>query len=296
MIIVRLWGGLGNQMFQYAAARRLAHANRTELLLDAAWFGNAAAGDTARRYELSIFAIAERFAAPSQVRALRGYDIQRWPRLAKRLLRAYGYRERESWARERHYHFDPAVLRLGDGVYLDGYWQSERYFQDAADLIRTEFAFRPSPAPDNAALLEVIAGCEAVSLHVRRGDYVANARTAHYHGVCGLDYYARCVDAIAGLVASPHFFVFSDDPAWVRDNLKLPFPATHVTHNGPERAYEDLRLMSACRHNIIANSSFSWWGAWLNDTPVKIVIAPKQWFRDDSVDTADLIPERWHRL
>lgn len=296
MVIVNLFGGLGNQMFQYAAARRLAHVNQAELKLDTGWFGNGADADRTRNYGLGVFNIEESFATPAEVRAMCGRDTQGWPRLAKRILNACGYQKKSRTVQEQHYHFSPDVLQRGDNVYLDGYWQSPRYFQDVAGLIRNEFTFRPPPAPDNAAMLANITGCESVSLHVRRGDYVSNPQTAQYHGTCGLDYYARCVDLISGRVSNPHFFVFSDDPGWVRENLSIPFSVTFISHNGPKRAYEDLRLMGCCRHNIIANSSFSWWGAWLNANPDKIVLAPERWFSRPGIDTRDLLPEAWLRV
>ena len=135
-----------------------------------------------------------------------------------------------------------------------------------------------------------------MSLHVRRTDYVQNALTNKIHGVCDQDYYASCVRYIGDQVSNPHFFIFSDEPQWAKDNLMFDFPMTVVDCNDASRNYEDLRLMSTCKHNIIANSSFSWWGAWLNSNPNKIICAPKQWFTDSTRNTKDLIPSNWIRL
>lgn len=178
----------------------------------------------------------------------------------------------------------------------DGYWQSERYFVDAADIIRAEFKPRLALEPENAATAAAIDGVTAVSVHVRRGDYVTDKVTNAYHGVCSLDYYRAAIARIAERVASPHLFVFSDDHAWVQENLRSNYPTTYVTANSPDRGYRDMQLMSRCRHHIIANSSFSWWGAWLNPRPDKVVVAPARWFIDKSNDTRDLLPGEWLRV
>jgi hypothetical protein len=296
MIVVRLWGGLGNQMFQYAAARRLAHVNGAALKLDTGWFGNEAPGDTSRRYELGVFRIDAGFASAGEARRLRGPDIRRWPRIVKKLVAVVGYAGRRSYVGEKHYHFDPEILRLKGDIYLDGYWQSEKYFRDAAEVIRNDFRLKPAPEGANRELMRKIGECESVSLHFRRGDYVTNVNAAAYHGTASLDYYAAAIDAILSRVGSPRLFVFSDEPEWVKRNLKAHLPVTYVEGNGEANAAEDLRLMSACRHHIIANSSFSWWGAWLGGNPGKVVVAPRKWFNAGNADTKDLIPEGWLRI
>lgn len=296
MIIVKLWGGLGNQMFQYAAARRLSHINGEPLKLDTRWFGREAHGDTPRRYELGVFAIAADIATAGESRRMRGVDIRRWPKIVKRLMAAAGYAAPKNYVAERHFHFNPEILNLKGDIYLDGYWQSEKYFRDAGDVIRNDFRLKGPPDGVNTGVLQEIAGCESVSLHFRRGDYVTNANAAAHHGTASLDYYAAAIGAIGTRVVSPRFFVFSDDQSWVKRNLIIDFPVTYVEGNGAEKAYEDMRLMSSCKHHIIANSSFSWWGAWLGANPDKIVIAPRQWFQGGDADTRDLLPEEWLRL
>jgi hypothetical protein len=136
----------------------------------------------------------------------------------------------------------------------------------------------------------------SVSLHVRRGDYVTNTTTAQFHGTCSLAYYHAAVDYIAAQVSDPHFFVFSDDLDWVAKNLPILHLTTLVDVNGPDRGVADMSLMTACQHHIIANSSFSWWGAWLNPSTRKIVVAPKRWFNQVGHDTRDLLPESWVKL
>jgi hypothetical protein len=205
-------------------------------------------------------------------------------------------RYRKTHIRGQNSRFNPAILRLTDNISLDGYWQSEKYFSDIAPVIRSDFTVRVEPEGLNREVASVINGCNAISIHFRRGDYVTDAKIAARHGACTNDYFIKAVELIKARVERPHFFVFSDDPAWVREHFTIPHTMTLVDHNGPDKAHEDLRLMSLCRHHIIANSSFSWWGAWLNPRPDKIVIAPLRWFNDPTVDTSDLIPESWLRI
>jgi hypothetical protein len=219
----------------------------------------------------------------------------REPGVLERLLRRKPKRP-ATHVRERQYHFDPRVLQLRGDVYLDGNWNSPKYFEDVAPLIRQEFTFRQPATGRNRELLAAIDAVNAVSVHVRRGDYIADPKVASIHGTCGLDYYRACLDLIAERIRDPHFFLFSDDPQWVREHLSLKWPSTVVDHNGPLDGHEDMRLMSCCRHHIIANSGFSWWAAWLNPNPDKIVLAPRQWFSTTKHDTRDLIPAGWIRL
>ena len=295
MIIVKLMGGIGNQMFQYAAARRLAHVHGATLKIDLSWFENCKA-DSPRPYELHIFPIKELIASEKEIDRLKNTGKKRLPGWLLRLFNAADQRRSKGLIIEKHFHFDPEVLRLPDNVYLDGYWQSEKYFRDIADIIRTEFTITVEPDDKSRQMSEMIGRSEAVSLHIRRGDYAANPVMNQFHGLCSLDYYLKAIEMIASRVGSPHFFVFSDDPAWVKENLVSAHPTTFIDFNGPKRAYEDMRLMSLCRHHVIANSSFSWWGAWLCRNPDKIVIAPRQWFKRKDLNTDDLIPERWIRI
>jgi hypothetical protein len=191
--------------------------------------------------------------------------------------------------------FDSEALARA-GTYLEGYWQSERYFQDIEPTIREELQFANAPDPENAALLDDIAGRPAISLHVRRGDYLLPKHQLMYAG-CSLEYYRNAVDFIAASAnIDPVVYVFSDDTEWARDSLQLKAHTRIVSHNGVERAHEDLRLMSACRHHIIANSTFSWWGAWLNASPDKIVVAPKTWTLDPAIYNPDILPASWRAM
>lgn len=187
-------------------------------------------------------------------------------------------------------------MKTPEDVYLAGYWQSESYFSAIGDVIRREFTVKYEPDSTSNETEERIGKTQSVSIHVRRRDFVENSETKRLHGTCSLDYYSECVTLIGSKVADPHFFVFSDDPDWVTKNLRLKYPCRYVTHNDASRNYEDLRLMSCCKHNIICNSSFSWWGAWLNRNPDKIVLAPRRWFGELNFDTRDLLPASWIKV
>jgi hypothetical protein len=287
MIIVRVSGGLGNQMFQYAAGRALALRAGLPLGLDLRHYARA----REHGYGLAAFRLAD---VPVDPKALP--PLPRRQPLAALLWRLAG-RQPRPW-RERHLGFDPAIAAIRGPAWIDGYFQSERYFADAVDTIRAELSPAAPPDPENARwLAEIRAEPRAVSLHVRRGDYVRNARFAARHGTCTPDYYDRAVAAIAERMGeAPVIYAFSDDPAWVRDNLRLPCEMRIPAHNDASRNVEDLRLMSACRHHVIANSSFSWWGAWLNPDPGRIVAAPARWFADPAMSNPDIWPEGWLRV
>ena len=290
MITACLQGGMGNQLFQYAAGVALASRLGVGLQLDRTWFR----ARSERWYCLDAFSISARVATDEQ---LRQAGIRHPGRLARGLARL-GFKRlglSRGQVCEPGFPYWPGFRDLSDGSCLAGYWQSERYFEEVADLIRREFTVREEPDFENQRALEAIRGCEAVAVHVRRGDYATDPRVQKFHGMTPLEYYHAAARRILSLVREPVFFMFSDDPAWVREHLVMEAPTVHVAHNGPRRDYEDLRLMSACRHHVIANSSFSWWGAWLAERPGHRVIAPARWFRNGP-DTRDLIPARWERI
>ena len=283
MIIVKLIGGLGNQLFQYAAARRLAEKHSTILKLDITGFEKDK--HCLRTYNLHCFYIHESLATNAEI------NLIQW-----NLFNRLKHKLSSSDGTEKQFDFDPKILDAPNNILLDGYWQSEKYFADISDILRREFVVKYQQDAQSQMFSDRIQSTESVSLHVRRADYVQNALTNKIHGTCDQDYYDRAIRYIAERVNHPHFFIFSDEPEWVKDNLKIGFPMTVVDCNDASRNYEDLRLMSTCKHNIIANSSFSWWGAWLNPNPDKLVITPEQWFNDKKRNTKDLIPEQWVKM
>jgi len=292
MVVSRLIGGLGNQMFQYAVGRAISARHDIPLLLDITGFNEY----SLRRYELDAFTICADIATDAQLAtfALLPRKQVLWSALRKYLLAT----QSQSVFREASYRYDDRIEALIPPVLLDGYWQSEKYFAHLGPVLRREFTLKGGIDSANGAMLSQILGAEAraVSLHVRRGDYVSNPETAKYHGVCTLDYYRLAIEQMSLRISSPHFFIFSDDPDWVQDSLSIPHATTLVQINDADHGMFDLELMKSCDHHIIANSSFSWWGAWLNPSTDKIVIAPKQWFRESANDTRDLLPSAWIRL
>jgi len=297
MIILRITGGLGNQMFQYALGRQLAETHRTLLKLDLSSFES-----DYRKYDLHCFHTQAYPATPEEIEDVQGsYGVVE--EVALKITRKIGFRgsalrlARKGVAvQEKQFHFEPSVLSVPKYSYLDGYWQTERYFPDVREILRREFQVKYSQDSKSRSLSDLISHTNSVAIHIRRGDYVSNPGYHDIHGLCSLDYYHRSIRWIVDKVSDPHFFVFSDEPRWAKENLKIASLATIVDHNGGDRSYEDLRLMSQCKHQIIANSSFSWWAAWLNNNPQKSVIAPLRWFNDASVDAKDLVPSSWLRL
>lgn len=290
LIIVKLQGGLGNQLFQYAAGRRLAIRHDTPLKLDLNWFSQY----QLRSYALNLFPIQESIATREEVAELKGTARTGVMRKLFRLRQKYRpYYRRVIFAESYRKPFDSNIWKTPRDVYLEGYWQDERYFVDINDIIKQEFTMKSTPEVRTRALAQQISSSQSVSLHVRRGDGVSGPQD---YGLCGLDYYRKCVDFIVKKVTKPQFFVFSDDPEWTYEHIKLDYSAVYVTHNLQRRDHEDLWLMSLCKHNIIANSTFSWWGAWLNPNPDKIVLAPARWFKELNNDARGLVPDAWTKI
>ncbi|MDD1606886.1 MAG: alpha-1,2-fucosyltransferase [Methylococcaceae bacterium] len=292
MIISNLIGGLGNQMFQYAAGRALSLQRKQPLLLDVSGFANY---ELHHGFELQrVFACPIVIASTKDVQKVLGWQAN--PLIKRRLTNPrWTLLRGNNFVVESHFQYWAGIQQVPPSVYLQGYWQSEKYFQELAAIVRADFTFKLPLNLKNAEFSQKISQVNAVSLHIRRGDYVQNPVTLATHGLCTLAYYQAAIQAIADSVAEPYFFIFSDDMAWVKANLKISLPCQYIDHNQGMESYNDMRLMSLCQHHIIANSSFSWWGAWLNPSINKIVIAPKQWFADDK-NTSDLLPQSWLTL
>ena len=179
---------------------------------------------------------------------------------------------------------------------MDGFWQSDKYFLKYESEIRKDFSFPSFTDRVNINLLSEIINSNSVSIHIRRGDYIQMNSAIESHPLCSIKYYQSAISKIKEIIEKPKFYFFSDDIEWVKNQFFSVENAIFVNHNKGKDSYKDMQLMANCKHNIIANSSFSWWGAWLNPNPKKIVIAPKNWFKDTSIDTSDLIPSTWIRL
>ncbi len=290
LLVVQLTGGLGNQLFQYALGRQLSVDRRVPLKLDISKY----AYDSLRTYKLDCFNIQAGIATPDDIiRAKGGAGLR--GKLRRRLDRLKPYYRRH-WIKEQGSCFNAHILQAPRNAHLQGYWQSEKYFEGIAEILRDEFTLRQEASHPSRTLVAEMEQTNSVSLHVRRGDYVSNPSTSRMYDICGKEYYQLAMQAIAARVHEPSFFIFSDDIDWVRQNLPIGYPTVYVEHNGPTHDYEDLWLMSKCKHHIIANSSFSWWGAWLGDYKNKIIIAPKKWTAKSNWCDSDILPPDWTTL
>jgi hypothetical protein len=278
MIYTMLAGGLGNQMFQYATARAVALRLQAPLALDASYFP----GVDNRSYELGVFHVAARVLGPFEENLL-------WLRTRRKARRL-----RRLLSPVLPGHFDERIAQVSGEVYLHGLWQAPAYFDHIRETLQRDFAFIEPPNESNREMMAKICAGMSVALHVRRGDYLVGEKNISLHGLCSLDYYQAAIDRMRARLASPHFFIFSDDPEWARKNLRIDGPSTFIAHNLGRQNHEDLRLMRCSRHFIIANSTFSWWGAYLGNDPQKIIIAPKRWFREQPV--SHLCPKTWELL
>ena len=288
LVIVKLNGGLGNQFFQYALGRAISIRNNVTLKLDISGFETY----KLRQYSLRHFNIVENVASADDIARFRQTGTKRLVNFVSG-LGVLPDSFRFTTIVESGFSFCPQVLQARGNLYLDGYWQSEKYFKEIEDVIRREFTVKYRADPVNEQVGQRIRNTDSVCLHIRRGDYASNPEINKIYGLCSLDYYHTAVRELTGALATPHFFVFSDDPRWAQENLKINSPVTFVGHNGGSKDYEDLRLMSLCKHYVIANSSFSWWGAWLGSHPAKMVFAPGVWFQTQQHNTRDLIPDSW---
>jgi hypothetical protein len=250
VITIKLKGGLGNQMFQYAFGRNLSYQQKIALRLDKSFLNRPIwqkiIGITPRKYELNEFNIKAK------------------------------------------------LTETKSKNYLEDYWQNEKYFKNIRNILLKDFTLKKESS-DFKKLAKNIFQTNSVSIHIRRGDYAKSWKTKKYHGLISLNYYQKAYKIIIKKVDNPAFFVFSDDTNWVKKNLKINHPIIYVSCFNKLTNAEELILMSICKHNIIANSSFSWWGAWLNKNSSKIVIAPKRWFAEKN-DYEDIVPQDWIRV
>jgi hypothetical protein len=292
LIISRIIGGLGNQMFQYAAGRALALKRGQPIRLDVSGFADYGLH---QGFELQrVFDCPIEIATEADVRRILGWQF---PSFIRRVVsRPYlAMIRRDGFVVQPYFHYWPEIKNVPQACYLFGYWQSEKYFLDATSIIRADFNFKSPLVNRNAELAEQIGQVNAVSLHVRRGDYANNPRTNAMYGLCSRDYYRAAIRYVSDRVDRPYMFIFSDDIDWVKDNLQVDIPCQYVDHNHGSKSYNDMHLMSLCRHHIIANSSFSWWGAWLSCYAKKIVVAPEKWFAK-GISVKDLFPQSWVTL
>lgn len=276
-------------MFQYAVGMSLAMRLNSELKLDVT---HVLRTPSHQGFELNrIFDLKAEIASESDLKDLLGW--RRHPSVQKLLMNKYFRLLRDdSVVVEPALKYWKGINDLKGNCYLCGYWQSEKYFCAYQNNIRANFRFKLKMNAMNSSLADHIGESNSVSLHVRRGDYAYDPNARSTHGLCDLSYFAQAINHMTRRLISPTFFVFSDDIIWAKKNLVYGVPMIFVDQNHGVESYSDMRLMSLCRHHIISNSTFGWWGAWLDARSDKIVIAPKQWFANGWKND-DLLPARW---
>ncbi|RYE36660.1 MAG: alpha-1,2-fucosyltransferase [Sphingobacteriaceae bacterium] len=291
MIISKITSGLGNQLFQYAAAKSLAVKNNTSLYLDLRYYNHQYATDTVRTCKLDYFNVDYKQFESSKPLVLLSKSTKLFPgRTCKPFFELVN---------EQYHHFNKDVPgKKSKFIYLKGFWQSEKYFSSIADLIRKDFSFKENNKPDFIRYRNAILNSKnPISVHIRRGDYVHHPKFSKTFGFIGLDYYLKAIEVVKAKFSSYRFFVFSDDKEWVINHFPLAADDVIVNTTGTDTDIDDLQLMSLCNHQVIANSSFSWWGAWLNAKPDKTVICPARFYKNQpDWDTKDLIPDGWIKL
>ncbi len=277
MKVVKVIGGLGNQMFQYSfyLALKKKHNN---VKLDASSF---------KTYTLHAYQLENVFNLKHLVHS---FNVNSTAiRFLRRILKLDVILE------DTFYH--PKVLEMKGWNYYSGYWASEKYFIEIEQDVRDSFKFKNELADKNKDISDRIFNSNSVSIHVRRGDYLETEINRKLYGnICTLGYYEQAIKLIKQKVENPYFFIFSNDIAWCKENLKVE-NAEYIDWNTGADSYIDMQLMSLCKNNILANSTFSWWGAWLNENKDKMVIVPSKFLNDMTPENMDtFVPEKWIRI
>lgn len=283
IIITKIYGGLGNQMFQYAAGRALSLRYLSPLYLDIEWFDKGQKGLNVRSYQINIFKNIHAI-LPKKHSLFYKHTIEH---IKKYFIPA-------PIIKEPHFSYWPAFFGITPPAILDGYWQSEKYFMDFKNEIRHDFTFPALPEKAGQISTQIAETPESVSVHIRRGDYVSNPQAQAFHGNLQQDYYDKALQLIKDACGKTRLFIFSDDPQWARENFDCCGHAAVIVDLAfPDAPHHEMHLMSLCKHHIIANSTFSWWGAWLAKEP-GITIAPRKWFAKKSFEEyKDIYCDNW---
>jgi len=288
-----LQGGLGNQMFQYAIAKALSERYRAAFVLNYSWF-NAPQGDaTPRELQLNHLKIQDiAFVDEVFPKKLGKFRRILQPFLPAQPLVIY---------QRNAFDFDPTLFNLKDilnkDLYLSGYWQAFPYIEAIKEQLKEEFQTKDNLSNIYQNYLKEIKSSESVMVHIRRGDYVHLPTASQYHGTLPISYYLTIMNELLGFKPHAHFFIFSDDLDWAKEELGTDFEITYIEHvQTSDAPAQELQLMRACKHHIIANSTLSWWGAWLKQDPSGLVYAPSLWIRDANLDTSELLPAKWKKV
>lgn len=284
---------MGNQMFQYALGRQLAEQLGTSLTFDPTnlLYRNKPADFVYRNYDLDVFRPTSTnfLVSPALLSPIFNLRIKKLSQGVRRLIT-----RNIPEVKEPHFHFSPEILAEAreDAIY-DGWWQSPKYFPDVEDQLRQDFRFSREIIPESRELLSRIENSNAICLNVRRTDFLK----VDTLNATNKEYFLRGADYLGKKLSEPRFFVFSDDVAWCRENIKLGYPTEFVDHEHKGFKFGNyMQLMTRCKHFLIPNSSFAWWAAWLNTGLEKNVVAPENWFTDPGIDTSDLVPTEWTRM
>ena len=289
MIIVKLMGGLGNQMFQYAFGRALGIHLKQEIFYDKSWFYQDFVGTTPRELKLEAFNISLPYTKLESP-----FFKTKIGKHIKSVLQKTGLQPKYIKVNEETFALNQ--INGHNNYYFESYWQNPEYFEDVRDIILAEFNFQEFSNPEDANLQRMICDCESIAIHIRRGDYVNSPKTNQFHGTCSIGYYKEAANRVLSKIPNAKFFLFTDDPDYVKSNLGFLCDCMLVSNNRRSEV-DELNLMHSCKHFIIANSSFSWWGAWLSQNSDKIVISPKQWFKNEEAnEKCKIVPKDWIRI
>lgn len=295
MIIVKLIGGLGNQMFQYALGRRLSVDRNVPLKLDISWYSK----DSPRQYSLNVFDIQASIASKEEVEQFIPSSLSMIKKRAYYFLQNHvPYRFRKVITEPR-FSFNPNILnKTPNNAYLIGYWQSEKYFSEISEIIKSDF--RIASAVSSAYLYweDRINSQLSASVHIRRGDYLADKNYLGKFYKCPVEYFKRSMDLLRDQFSNIHFYIFSDDIEWAKNAFNDNPSFLFVENKGYLKDHEEIMLMSLCNHHVISNSTYSWWGAWLGSYSSKLVLTPCKWFSDRILhsQSSDLIPSNWLKI
>jgi hypothetical protein len=276
LVTSKITGGLGNQMFQYAIAKSIARRNNDNFTLDISFYPK----QTLRKYELSLFNIED--------------YVPKSENIIYKVVRRFGVSLHNYYVERNISEYDDNVFKYKKNIFLEGYWQNENYFKDIRSEIIKDFTRISALENESKIYLEKIKNINSASIHVRRGDYINDSQVNKQHGICDLEYYKNATEYLNKKFDDLTYVIFSDDMDWCKENFN--FLVNKIFVDGTKSAIDDLELMKNCKHNIIANSTFSWWGAWLNQNEEKIIIAPKQWFEKKEWENKNIACENWIKI
>lgn len=302
MIIVKIYGGLGNQLFQYATARSIAIKLNRKLFIDDSWYKNfdlledynKPNASTKREFLLQKFNIKSNILNTYHLNWIKRLRIRSKNNKFFTFLKKYPLNSLSfNIINQSNYSYD--LVTNSTKIYLTGNWQNNDIIENHRKSLISEYKPKQSISEENNHYLMSISSSNSVALHFRRGDYVSKPLSRKVHTICSNDYYSEGIELLRRKTNNLQLFIFSDDIMWVKDNFDFKDNVTYISNEGPE--FEHLYLMSQCKHQITANSTFSWWAAWLNNNPEKIVITPEYWYYDKKLnDTVIRIPKDWLKI